>query len=220
MSARQRDNATAPAPRIGNGPGRPKDLAKRQAILRAATELFMEQGFAATSMDAVAAAAGVSKLTVYSHFGDKEGLFNASVHSTCVAAVPDTLFQPDHDAPLREQLLQIARAFFALVSSPAALATQRMMMDPSTDDHIRQLFWQAGPRRMTATFVAYLQQHADAGHLVIPDIGVAANQFFCLVKGELLTNLICGLTQDSAPDAVESHVNAAVDFFLRAHSPR
>ena len=180
----------------------------------------MEQGYAGTSMDAVASAAGVSKLTVYSHFGDKEGLFNASVHATCTTMVPDALFQPDDQAPLREQLLQIARAFFALVSSPAALATQRMMLDPATDDHVRQLFWQAGPSRMTATFVAFLQQQVDNGQLVIADTGVAANQFFCLVKGELLTNLICGLSIDHAPAAAESHVIAAVDLFLRGHTPR
>ena len=56
-------------------PGRPKDLEKRAAILAAAKQLFPEQGFDGTSMDAIATAAGVSKLTVYSHFTDKEGLF-------------------------------------------------------------------------------------------------------------------------------------------------
>ena len=52
--------------------GRPKDPAKRAAILDAAEKLFLSQGFTGTSMDAVAKEAGVSKLTVYSHFSDKE----------------------------------------------------------------------------------------------------------------------------------------------------
>ena len=208
------------ASRKGCGPGRPKDPAKRDAILHAAARLFVDLGYAGTSMDAVAAAAGVSKLTVYSHFGDKEGLFNAAVHHTCSAMVPDTLFQPDLKAPLREQLLQIGRAFFALVHSPAALATQRVMLDPSTDGHIRQLFWQAGPSRMTATFVSFLRQHIQSGRLAIADVDLAASQFFCLVKGELLTNMIHGLTGGDAPAAVDAHVTAAVDLFLRAHTPR
>ncbi|OCG89579.1 TetR/AcrR family transcriptional regulator, partial [Xanthomonas euvesicatoria] len=59
-----------------NGPGRPKDLGKRAAILGAARTMFMEQGYAGVSMDGIAAQAGVSKLTVYSHFGDKESLFS------------------------------------------------------------------------------------------------------------------------------------------------
>ena len=54
------------------GPGRPKDPAKRLAILEAAKRLFMQNGYDGSSMDAIAAEAGVSKLTVYSHFTDKE----------------------------------------------------------------------------------------------------------------------------------------------------
>ncbi|HET6586161.1 MAG TPA: helix-turn-helix domain-containing protein, partial [Oleiagrimonas sp.] len=50
-------------------------MEKRAAILAASIDLFTRQGFEGTSMDAVATAAGVSKLTVYSHFGDKDNLF-------------------------------------------------------------------------------------------------------------------------------------------------
>ena len=62
-----------------NALGRPKDMAKRQAILDAAKTLFLTKGYASTSMDAVASLAGVSKLTVYSHFTDKETLFSSGI---------------------------------------------------------------------------------------------------------------------------------------------
>lgn len=75
------------------GPGRPKDLAKREAILEAAKALFLSLGYANTSMDAVAAAAGVSKLTVYSHFTDKQTLFCSAVMATCQIQLPDLLFE-------------------------------------------------------------------------------------------------------------------------------
>src|SRR5688500_19640533 len=65
------------------GPGRPKDLGKRAAILEAAKQMFTQGGFDGASMDQIAAAAGVSKLTVYSHYGDKEALFVAVVKSHC-----------------------------------------------------------------------------------------------------------------------------------------
>ena len=65
------------------GPGRPKDLEKRAAILAAAKRLFPMSGFEGTSMDAIAAEAGVSKLTVYSHFTDKETLFVAAIRARC-----------------------------------------------------------------------------------------------------------------------------------------
>ncbi|HEX7915780.1 helix-turn-helix domain-containing protein, partial [Rudaea sp.] len=63
------------------GPGRPKDMEKRAAILDAAKQLFVKQGFEGTSMDAIANKAGVSKLTVYSHYRDKETLFAEAVRS-------------------------------------------------------------------------------------------------------------------------------------------
>jgi TetR/AcrR family transcriptional regulator, regulator of autoinduction and epiphytic fitness len=52
---------------------------KTEAILEGAMQEFLTNGYAATSMDRVAAAAGVSKTTVYSYFQDKEGLFNALI---------------------------------------------------------------------------------------------------------------------------------------------
>jgi TetR/AcrR family transcriptional repressor of mexJK operon len=82
------NNLSAP-----NGPGRPKDLAKRQAILDAAKTLFLTKGYANTSMDAVATQAGVSKLTVYSHFNDKETLFSAAVVAKCEEQLPSLFFE-------------------------------------------------------------------------------------------------------------------------------
>ena len=205
--------------RTGSGPGRPKDLAKREAILRAAMSLFLEQGYTGTSMDTVAQTAGVSKLTVYSHFGDTEGLFNATVQATCASMVPATLFQPDVTAPLRDQLMQIARAVHSLVGSPVSLATQRMLLDPATDPHIREVFWQAGPQPMTAAFVAFLTGHVAAGHLAIADIERSADLFFYMVNGEPLTRLIYGQTPPPGGAASEDHLAAAVDLFLRAHVP-
>jgi AcrR family transcriptional regulator len=58
---------------------RSKSEAKTEAILKGAMEEFLANGYAATSMDKVAKAAGVSKATVYSHFGDKENLFSALI---------------------------------------------------------------------------------------------------------------------------------------------
>jgi TetR/AcrR family transcriptional regulator, regulator of autoinduction and epiphytic fitness len=59
---------------------RPKSVEKSAAILKGAMEEFLKHGYAGSSMDKVAKASGVSKATVYSHFGDKESLFNAVIH--------------------------------------------------------------------------------------------------------------------------------------------
>src|SRR3954451_25099586 len=56
---------------------------KRRAILEAAAALFMAEGYGAVSMDAVARRAGVSKATLYAHFGAKDRLFAAIIHEAC-----------------------------------------------------------------------------------------------------------------------------------------
>lgn len=208
------DQPVAPRP----APGRPKDLAKRAAILDAAQRMFLEHGFEGVSMDQIAALAGVSKLTVYSHFGDKEALFNAAVQSTCDQLVPETLFLADNSAPLREQLLSIGRAFFALVSSEEALATQRIMLSPSTEDPIRRLFWQAGPARMTTALGNALAPRVASGELQILDMELAAGQFFCLIKGELHNSMMFGLAEPVCAAVAERHVASAVDLFIRAYA--
>jgi AcrR family transcriptional regulator len=50
---------------------------KNASILDGAMQVFLEQGYAGTTMDRIAAAAGVSKPTIYNHFQDKEDLFNS-----------------------------------------------------------------------------------------------------------------------------------------------
>src|SRR6478735_8059327 len=107
-------------------PGRPKDAGQGAAILETAKRLFLSQGYEGVSMDQIAAEAGVSKLTVYSHFGDKEALFAAAVRAKCEEMLPDDLFTQELKGPLRTQLKAIASGFFALISSDEALSTHRM----------------------------------------------------------------------------------------------
>ena len=208
--------ATKPA-----SPGRPKDLGKRAAILEAAKRLFSNEGFNGASMDQIAAEAGVSKLTVYSHFGDKEALFSAAVRAKCEEMLPDDLFAQELKGPLRTQLKVIAGAFFALVSSDEAISTQRMMMAlGQADDPLRKLFWEAGPQRTHDAFAAFLQSRVEAGELEIADVSRAAEQFFSLIKGEMHGRMICGLCGKPPRGDVAAHLEATVDMFLRAYAVR
>lgn len=203
------------------GPGRPKDLGKRAAILDAAKRLFPREGFAGTSMDQIAAEAGVSKLTVYSHFGDKEALFAAAVRAKCEEMLPDDLFRQERKGPLRAQLHAIASAFFALISSDEAIRTHRMMIAPgSGDDPLRKLFWEAGRQRTHCALAAFLGARALAGELEIANVERASSQFLCLLKGEMHSMMLLGLCDRPARRDVTAHVDATVDMFLRAYARR
>src|SRR6185437_13562246 len=98
------------APIRAQGPGRPKDMEKRAAILAAAKSLFIRNAFAGTSMDAIAADAGVSKLTVYSHFGDKDNLFREVIRSRIQDLLPEDIYAYDPLIDIGVTLQQIAQA--------------------------------------------------------------------------------------------------------------
>ncbi|MES2404113.1 MAG: TetR/AcrR family transcriptional regulator [Pseudomonadota bacterium] len=202
------------------GPGRPKDLEKRAAILEAAKRLFPQHGFEGTSMDAVAAEAGVSKLTVYSHFGGKEALFVETVRCKCDGLLPRNLFDVDVAAPVRSQLLGVARAFFAMMMSDSALGLHRTLVASSQQSpKLAKLFWEAGPMQVQAALAEMLQKEVDAHQLDIADTHRAASQFFALLKGEHHARVCFGCGQPSSEEA-EAHVQATVEMFLRAYAPR
>ena len=92
------------------GPGRPKDPAKREAILAAAQVLFLGNGYEGSSMDAIAAEAGVSKLTLYSHFGDKEALYLEALKRYRDAGVDALKSTLSGKQSLREELTEVLRA--------------------------------------------------------------------------------------------------------------
>ncbi|TLX23020.1 TetR/AcrR family transcriptional regulator [Thermomonas fusca] len=203
------------------GPGRPKDLAKRAAILDAAKRLFVLQGFAGVSMDQIAAEAGVSKLTVYSHFGDKDGLFAEAVRAHCELGMPTRLFEPDPAVPLRERLTDIGEAFFAMIMTPEAIAGHRILCSPQvTGSQMPATFWEAGPQRVQNGFTALLERRIAAGELEIDDPVRAAGQFFTLLKGELHARAVFGYCCSARHDTAQEHVASVVELFLRAYAKR
>lgn len=202
------------------GPGRPKDLEKRQAILEAAKRLFPRRGYEGISMDAIAAEAGVSKLTVYSHFHDKETLFEAAVEAKCEEQLPRDWFELGPGTrSIRDSLVEIGMAFHRLINSDEAVAMYRMMVAQAAsaggESKLAPLFFKAGPSRVLDEFECLLRRAHASGAVRAPDPEMAAEQFFCLIKGLCHMRVLIGCCE--APSEAESrlHVERAVDFFLR-----
>ena len=209
------NNLSAP-----NGPGRPKDLAKRQAILDAAKTLFLSHGYANTSMDAVAAEAGVSNLTVYSHFNDKETLFSAAVMAKCEEQLPPLFFELPAGIAVEKVLLNIARGFHQLINSDESVNLHRLIMAlGSQDPKLSLIFFEAGPQRMVQGMERLLTQIHDSGALSIDLPRNAAEHFFCLIKGAGNFRLLYGCGEPLGEEASESHVREVVGLFMRAYRP-
>lgn len=203
------------------GPGRPKDPGKRAAILAAAKRLFVSDGFERVSMDQIAAEAGVSKLTVYSHFGDKESLFADAVRAHCEQGMPTDLFVAEPNTPVRERLLAIGNAFFSMIMTPEAIAGHRIMCSPQVAaSAMPAVFWEAGPQRVQRSFAELLERRVASGELEIEDYERAASQFFTLLKGEQHARAVFGFCCGGKVDSPEQHVASVVELFLRAYAVR
>ncbi|MGE3771972.1 MAG: TetR/AcrR family transcriptional regulator, partial [Gammaproteobacteria bacterium] len=164
--------------------GRPKDLEKRGAILAAAAGLFLEQGFERTTVEAIAARAGVSKLTVYSHFEGKEGLFKALIVEKCNEHFEARDFAELAVLGPHEALARIAGGFLSLMYHPDVLSLHRVLMTAARQDaSMNVTFWDTGPAPTIDSLARLLKRFDAAGELRVPNAQVAADQFLSMLKG-------------------------------------
>lgn len=204
------------------GPGRPKNLIKRAAILDAAQVLFLRHGYDGSSMDAIAQEAGVSKLTVYNHFTDKETLFCAAIEAKCETQLT-LLFVSSTDAPpssLRECLLGIAHSFQILVDSPESLAMHRLIISHAlSNPALSLLFYEATALRIINKMEQLLITINKAKQLDIARPRQAAEHFFSLLKGTRNLQLLVGYQPEQASLNVQQDIEDVVDLFIKAYQP-
>ena len=192
-------------------------MEKRAAILDAAMALFPSRGYDGVSVDAIAQAAGVSKLTVYSHFADKEALFGAAVTECCAQLLPHQLFEPGPELPVAAALRQIALAFVDLMMDERAISLHRVMVSQAGQSpRLTEIFFSAGPRTALTEMETFLRLANAEGSLRVPDPTRGAEHFFCLLKGVRHMRVLVGLCP--VPDAGEreAHVDDVVAVFMRA----
>ena len=207
------------------GPGRPKDMEKRAAILDAAKALFTNGGFVGTSMDAVAAGAGVSKLTVYSHFGDKDNLFREVIRAHVQERLPDDLFDFNPGSDIRVTLTNIASRYAAMETNTESVGTFRAIISDCQsggNPRFGRLVWEEGPARMHKLVQRLLEGATSRSQLDIEDVSRATTQFLALLKGDLLIRRLFGCEDCAVQfgEEVKANALAAVEIFLRAYEPR
>lgn len=194
------------------------DAAKRAAIVEAAVRHFLAHGFDATAIEQVAADAGVSKVTIYNHFGDKSALFTAAVECECDKIRGHFSLESAAPGTIRAQLMAIGEAIVAfLFRSEMIQFERRIAAETERDPAIGAAFLAAGPGRMKHAFAAWLAHAAEAGDLTIADPVLAAEQFVSLCKG--MGDLEHRFGADTTPAAHRARLLGAVDVFLAAYGP-
>lgn len=202
--------------RVGTRRGRQADLAKREAIIIAAMRHFFASGFAATSIEQVAADAGVSKVTVYSHFGDKQALFVAAVENQCRQISSELSIEPATAGTLRERLTMIGEAIVAFLSRPEVMQfDRRIAAETEHDPQLGLTFLAAGPHRLRKNLAEQLCAMNAAGEVRLLDFDLAAEQFVSMCKGMGDLERLFGYRPDPARD--RERIEGAVEVFCRAY---
>lgn len=200
----------------------PRAAAKRQAILTAATTVFLRDGYHGASIDEITALAAVSKPTVYRHYADKGELFGAVVRTAmdrldrsfqAEATALDTTGEP------YPPLLNLARRILTGLLEPEVLHLRRLVIGEATRfPELGHIYWQHGFQKGLTTLADGLRQLAERGSLTIPDPRTAAGQFAGLVLWIPLNQaLLCGGQAVTSAD-IDHYADTGVRTFLASHT--
>ncbi|HEY6775528.1 MAG TPA: TetR/AcrR family transcriptional regulator [Thermoleophilaceae bacterium] len=198
---------------------------KRGAILEAATAAFLRNGYRGTSMDEIAALAGVSKQTVYKHFADKERLFTEIVTSTV-----DEVAEPVHNevlelrdsGDLEEDLRDLARRQVAAVMQPRVLQLRRLVIaEAGRFPELGRTFYERGPGRTIGALATVFDGLAARGLLRLDDPLLAAAHFnWLIMSGPLNLAMLLGRDEAPAPAELDRYADTGVRAFLAAYAAR
>ncbi len=193
-----------------------RGLQRRAAILKAATDVFLEHGYEGTRLEEVIRRSGGSLATHYAQFGGKEGLFAAIITDICeeiVASLPK-LDEPASETP-EEALFAFASTYLGLLLTPVSLALYRVVIGESARlPELGRAVFEAGPAVATARLAAYLRQQTERGILVVTDPDLAARHFLEMVKGDLHFRALLGSHTLPSIEEVDACVRTATRTFL------
>lgn len=223
MGAREAPPPQRPGADEGGRPrprGRPRDPALVARVMDAAARHFCDLGYERTSVDAIAEASGVSKVTIYNYFPSKTALFEAAIANRVgkeFAAVDWARLDP---ADPGDALARIGTAFLALMRSADVTNTHRTLYGAlGQETAAAQTFFAAGPQKLVDAVANYLRTAHGAGSLAVPKPHRAADQFLALFLGLGQIRALLGLAPPSKREDQEM-LRENVAAFVRAYAPR
>ncbi|MDX7950562.1 TetR/AcrR family transcriptional regulator [Lichenihabitans sp. Uapishka_5] len=204
-----------PKRHTGGRPSQEEARRRDERLVEIAARTFMDKGFDATTIDAVAEAASVGKATLYARYRDKPALFAAVFQRKIdlwLAPLSLAATSPA-SGDVDDVLLSIARAMMASAMAPEALAISRILIAqaPRFPD-LARLAHQEGWQRSISALSVVLSQFVADGQLAIADCDLAADLFLSLVIGRQTRLAMLGI--ETAPAQIDLRIRAAVRLFL------
>ena len=196
----------------------PLSQRKRLAIQDAGKAVFLQQGYEAASMDAIAAKADVSKQTIYNHFRSKDALFKAIVADmTAALFVPLAISEAAHSTPDRT-LRAFSQELLDLMLKPGSLALHRLIVaEAGRFPELGADLFAAGAAKLIRILADYLAWETERGRLDVPQPERAAELFIGMLSGRVQLRALLGVQKTLSKAELQARVEYTVSSFLRLH---
>lgn len=190
--------------------------ARRERLLDAARDVFLEQGYASASVNEIVTRAGGSLATLYKLFGNKEGLFMAAMErhvATAWAAIEEGRRS---DQRVENVLRELGRRMLALVFDPPVIRLFRgLAFEAERAPNLGELFLRHGPDRTRSQLADYLQEQVHQGGLTLDDPREAAGMFIGMLLGEWHVDALLGRDISPSDAQCDARAQRCVTLFLR-----
>ena len=197
-----------------------QDPIKRGQILAGARKVFQDMGFDAASVNDIAAAAGVSKATLYVYFENKEQLFIALVSEARERQRSELVSALEEDPDVDHALRTLGTRLVKLLTQDWVLRAQRVVLGVTERmPDVGGSFFESGPLTLGRTLAAYLDNHAEEAGLDIPDSYLAAVQYLEMIQATLVRPRLYAYARGTPDNAAIEHVvDSAVRLFMRGYA--
>lgn len=194
-------------------------IAREKRILEAALTVFSEAGYSGTTMEAVAAGAGISKPTLYQYFPSKEALFSEMM-LTHRNRMMDVFEHPSPEGMVAD-LLNFAWDYAVTVMRPDMLSLARLIIgEVQRFPEIGAAYQSMGPDRLLRGMMAYLESRRVQGCLTFEDAELAAEDLWGLILSAPRTQALYRPDTPPGPAAMARYIHNGLRVFLKAYSSR
>jgi TetR/AcrR family transcriptional regulator, mexJK operon transcriptional repressor len=196
-------------------PGPAAPLSKRERVVAAASKLFLDEGYGATGMDAIAKAADVSKATLYSYYDDKSALFAEVMSRMCEEVggplQMEVLIGGSPEDTLRAIALYGLRRILATVRRQFL---QRVVAESREFPELGKKFWENGPGRVQGVLTLYLEDAKRRRRLRVHDPARDAARLVGQITGLYLLPLLAGIRNPPSEAEIRRDVDEIVGEFV------
>lgn len=189
---------------------------RREALLKAAREIFIKHGYVDTSLEMIIDRAGGSRRSIYKEFGGKEGLFHAIVDENAAQITAGLkAFNKDEDFDVREELRNFSSGYLRVLFGPNGIGVFRIVqMECLRFPKLVRRFFESGPEMALKWLTDLFEIAAVKGYVNVADPRLAADHFMSMIRGQMHLRLLLGLTKAPAKRELDEFITSAVGTFL------